>query len=328
MILPHVEDGDVCAHRGHHRKPVLRGSLPTSVPLPRVHLTPLIDEQVETIVRRAIVDPEHGLGELRPDPGRRCDADTGNAVQRDARVALNALELAASAASADGAGVRSISSDTLRTQCSRGAPLRQGRGPALRHYICLHKVYARLDPDAAIYWLARMIESSEDPLFIARRLVILAAEDVGMADPQALSVAVAAQQAVTLSACRRTDPSGGGHRISGDGPKEQRVLRGYRPGPGGCPEDAQRAGTFAPTQRGDGVDAGAGLRRDYKYSHDYEGHFSPMENLPPGLRGRRYYRPGDQGYEQQVADRLRGWWGIREEQGETPSNEADEKPNG
>jgi putative ATPase len=169
------------------------------------------------------------------------------------------------------------------------------------------------DPDAAIYWLARMIEAGEDPMFIARRLVILAAEDVGMADPQALPVAVAAQQAVHLVGM----PEG---RIP---LAEATVYLAAAPKSNSSYKAIEAALSDVRKNRNEPVplhlrNAVTGLMRDmrygegYRYAHDEEGGFAPMQNLPDSLKGRRYYRPGDQGYEVEAAERLRKWWGEGE----------------
>ena len=183
------------------------------------------------------------------------------------------------------------------------------------------------DPDAAVYWLARMIEAGEDPMFIARRLVILAAEDVGMADPQALPVAVAAQQAVHFVGM----PEG---RIP---LAEATVYLATAPKSNAAYVAIDRALEDVRKTRNDPVplhlrNPVTGLMKDmrygegYKYSHEFEGNFAPMQNLPERLKGRRYYEPGDQGYEREVAERLRRWWGERGAT-EEPSKAEDREEN-
>ena len=158
--------------------------------------------------------------------------------------------------------------------------------------------------------MARRVEAGEDPRCVARRLVVLAAEDVGMADPQALSVAVAAQQAYHLLGL----PEG---RIP---LAEATVYLATAPKSNASYMALNRATEDVRQSRNDPVpmhlrNAPTGLMKDmgygqgYKYSHDYEDNFAPMQNLPESLKGRRYYTPGDQGYEPEVAERLRTWWG-------------------
>ena len=174
------------------------------------------------------------------------------------------------------------------------------------------------DPDAAIYWLARMLEAGEDPLFIARRLIILAAEDIGMAAPQALTVAVAAQQAVHFIGL----PEG---RIP---LAEATVYLATCPKSNASYMALNRATEDVQNTRNEPVplhlrNAVTGLMRDmgygegYKYAHDYEGNFTPMQNLPDSLKDRRYYQPGAQGYERTVRERMERWWGsARNKEGE------------
>jgi putative ATPase len=168
------------------------------------------------------------------------------------------------------------------------------------------------DPDAAVYWLARMLEAGEDPLFIARRLVILAAEDVGLADPQALPMAVAAQQAVHFVGLPEgAIPLAEATVYLASAPKSNSAYRALslaredvrqtRNDP--VPKHLRNPVTRLMREMG----YGAG----YKYAHEHPEHFAAMENLPERLRGRRYYEPSDQGHEKEAAERLRRWWGER-----------------
>ena len=174
-------------------------------------------------------------------------------------------------------------------------------------------------PDGALYWLARMLEAGEDPLFIARRLVILASEDIGLANPGALPVAVAAQQAVHFiglpegriplaeaTVYLATSPKSNAAYIA-----LERALDDVRRHPHE-PVPLHLRNAVTGLMRGMGYGAG------YKYGHDYEGHFAPQEYLPPGLAGRRYYEPSDQGSEAAIAQRLRRWWGDAD--GDSPAS--------
>ena len=311
VILPYVEDGTIVLIGATTENPSFEVVSPLLSRSRVFALKPLTDEHLQEIVRTALTDAERGLGGLNP----RLDSEAMQALigvaNGDARVALNALELAASAVAPDEAGVRTITSSTMEDATQQRALLYDKAGD--QHYDTISAFIKSMrgsDPDAAIYWLARMIESGEDPLFIARRLVILAAEDVGMADPHALSVAVAAQQAVHFVGM----PEG---RIP---LAEATVYLATAPKSHASYTAIDRALADVRTGRNDPVplhlrNAVTGLMKDmgygkgYRYSHDFEGHFSPMENLPERLKGRRYYQPTDQGYEQEVARRLRHWWG-------------------
>ena len=315
VILPHVEDGTLVLIGATTENPSFEVVAPLLSRCRVFTLKPLTDEQVESIVRSAIEDVEHGLGGQNPQVDDEAMKSLVTLSNGDARTALNALELAVSAATPDGSGVREISAAIIEDAMQQRAVLYDKAGD--QHYdtiSALIKSVRGSDPDAAIYWLARMIEAGEDAMYIARRLVVLAAEDIGMADPQALQVAVAAQQAVHLIGM----PEG---RIP---LAEATVYLATAPKSNSAYMAIDKALEDTRKTRNEPVplhlrNAVTGLMREmdygkgYKYSHDYEDHFSPMQNLPDSLKGRRYYIPGDQGYEQQVADRLRKWWGISDQ---------------
>ena len=314
VILPHVENGTVVLIGATTENPSFEVISPLLSRSRVFTLKPLGDEQVEEIVRRALADGEHGLAALSPEldaEGMRALVTLSNG---DARVALNALELATGATDPDEAGVRRVEVATIEDAMQQRALLYDRAGD--QHYDTISafiKSVRGSDPDAAIYWLARMIEAGEDPMFIARRLVILAAEDVGMADPQALPVAVAAQQAVHFVGM----PEG---RIP---LAEATVYLAAAPKSNSSYKAIDAALADVKKTRNEPVplhlrNAVTGLMRDmrygegYRYAHDEKGGFAPMQNLPESLKGRRYYRPGDQGYEAEAAERLRKWWGEGE----------------
>ena len=195
VVLPHVEDGTVTLIGATTENPSFEVIAPLLSRCRVFTLKPLEEAQIRTIVERALTDPEKGLGRegvsLEPEALDRLVELSGN----DARIALNTLELAASVASASGTQV--ITVEAIEDALQRRMPRYDKSGD--QHYDIISAFIKSLrgsDPDAALYWMSRMIEAGEDPLFIVRRMVILAAEDVGLADPQALMVAVAAQQAV------------------------------------------------------------------------------------------------------------------------------------
>ena len=315
VILPHVENGTVVLVGATTENPSFEVISPLLSRARVFTLKALTDEQVETLVRRAAEDSERGLGALKP----ALDDDAVTALvavaNGDARIALNALELATDATAPDEDGVRRVTLETVEDAVQQRTQLYDRAGD--QHYDTISAFIKSMrgsDPDAAIYWLARMIEAGEDPLFIARRLVVLAAEDVGMADPRALSVAVAAQQAVHFigmpegriplaeaTVYLATAPKSNSAYTAIDAALED--VRHSRNDP--VPMHLRNAPTPLMRQMGHG--------KGYKYAHDQEGHFAPMRNLPDRLKGRRYYTPSDQGYEPEVADRLRKWWADRKE---------------
>ena len=315
VILPHVENGTVVLIGATTENPSFEVNAPLLSRCRVFTLKPLTNEEIEEIVRRALGDEAHGLGAHLVRLDAEALAVLVALANGDARIALNALELAASAAEPDADGGRQVTSAAVEDAMQQRSLLYDRAGD--QHYDTISafiKSMRSSDPDAAIYWLARMIEAGEDPLFIARRLVILAAEDVGMADPQALSVAIAAQQAVHFVGM----PEG---RIP---LAEATVYLATAPKSNSSYAAIDAALSDVQKTRNDpvpmhlrnavtGLMRGMGYGEGYKYSHDYDDHFAPMQNLPDALKGRRYYKPGDQGYEPEVAARLRRWWGEREE---------------
>jgi putative ATPase len=165
-------------------------------------------------------------------------------------------------------------------------------------------------PDGALYWLARMIESGEDPLFIARRLVILASEDIGLAEPQALSVAIAAQQAVHfLGMPEGRIPLAEATVYLATAPKSNSAYAGLNQAMRDVREQANEPVPLHLRNAVTGMMKDMGYGKDYNYSHDFGGHFEEQEYLPPSLEGRRYYQPSEEGAESEIGQRLKRWWG-------------------
>jgi putative ATPase len=308
VILPYVEDGVVTLIGATTENPSFEVIGPLLSRCRVYTLNQLTPEQVETIVHRALADTERGLG----DRGLTVDEDVApglaSASGGDARVALNALELAAAAAEAQ--GDRRVTLATVEEALQQRTYLYDRAGDA--HYDTISAFIKSLrgsDPDAALYWLARMIEAGEDPLFIVRRMVILAAEDVGLADPQALVVATACQQAVHFVGMPEGYlPMAECAIYLATAPKSNSALTAY-----------EKARADARETRNDPVplhlrNPVTSLMRDlgygkgYKYAHGYDEHYVEQRFLPDRLAGRRYYRPGDLGWEKRIKewlDRLR-----------------------
>ena len=311
VILPHVENGTVTLIGATTENPSFEVIAPLLSRSRVFALQSLAPEEVEAIVIRATEDGERGLGDMKVAIAPDAIAHLVNIANGDARVALNALETAAYATEPDAAGARLIDLDTIADALQRRSPMYDKAGDS--HYDTISafiKSVRGSSPDGALYWLARMIESGEDPLFIARRLVILAAEDIGLADPQALTVAVAVQQAVHfIGMPEGRIPLAEATVYLATAPKSNtayaalnEAMADVRRLPNDpVPLHLRNAVTGMMQQMGYG--------HDYKYSHDYEGHFAPQEYLPPQLQGRRYYHPGTEGAEREIAERLRRWWG-------------------
>ena len=227
---------------------------------------------------------------------------------------LNLLELTTAAAprEADGS-TRRLDLETLQQSVQRRALLYDKTGE--EHYnimSALHKSMRNSDPDASVYWLARMLEAGEDPLYVARRLIRFASEDVGNADPRALSVAVAAKDAVHFIGMPEGNTALAQAAIYlATAPKSNAVYVAYNE----AAEDAVREIAEpvplhirnAPTKLMKELDYGKG----YKYAHDEAGGVADMDCLPPSLSGRKYYEPTDRGFEETIRKRLEAWREVR-----------------
>jgi putative ATPase len=303
-ILPYVEDGTITLIGATTENPSFEVN---SALLSRSRvfvLTALSDEDVGRLVDRALSDSINGLGgrgiELEPD-ARKTLIDLANG---DARTALNTLEFAASTAPEVG-GTRAISRALVMDAMQRRAANYDKGGDG--HYDTISafiKSMRASDPDAAIYWLSRMIDAGEDALFIARRLVILASEDVGLADSRALSVAIAAQQAVHfLGMPEGHYPLAHATLFLALAPKSNSVGRAYSAAMNDVVETRNDPVPLHLRNAPTSLMKGLGYGRDYHYAHeDYD---IVQFNLPENLRGRQYYEPGDRGAESKLSEWLK-----------------------
>jgi len=308
-ILPHVEDGTVTLIGATTENPSFEVISPLLSRARTFKLDPLEKDDLKAIASRALSDSERGLGQLNVDLADDALEQLVSVASGDARIVLNALELAALATPPGDNGRRSVTVEAVAEALQHRTLLYDRAGD--QHYdiiSALHKSLRDSDPDAGLYWLGRMLEAGEDPLYIARRLVRFASEDVGMADPQALVVAMAAQQAVHFVGLPEGNLALAQSAVYlAMAPKSNSLYAGYS----AVQEDIRR-GPNEPvplhlrnpvTNLMREMDYGKG----YKYAHDYEGHHVEQEHLPPGLRGKRYFVPGDQGYEKDVTERLKHW---------------------
>ena len=262
-ILPYVEDGTITLIGATTENPSFEVIAPLLSRCRVFTLNALTGEQVGVLVKRALEDSEQGLAKLKVEVDEDALKHLVAMANGDARIALNALELAALTTKPDGDGKRRISLATIEDALQHRALLYDKAGEEHYNLIsALHKSLRGSDPDAALYWLGRMLEAGEDPLYIVRRLIRFASEDVGMADPQALTVAVAAQQAVHFVGMPegKLGPGPGGG-LSGYCSQEQLAVPGLFGGAGRYQEDRAPAGAAAPAQPGDFIDERRGLRQ-------------------------------------------------------------------
>lgn len=309
-ILPFVENGTVTLIGATTENPSFEVTSPLLSRSQVLMLEALSREQIALIVRRALEDRERGLGLLRVEVEDEALDHLVGISRGDARVALNALEIAAMATPPDPEGKRIIVLSTVEDAVQHPA-LRYDKGGD-QHYdliSALHKSMRGSDPDAALYWLGRMLEAGEDPLYIVRRLVRFASEDVGLADPQALVVSMSAQQAVHFIGMPEGNLALAETVVYlATAPKSNSLYAAYS-----SVQEEIRKGYGEPVPMHlrnpvTGLMKGVGYGKDYRYPHDYPGHFVAEDYLPPALQGKRFYYPGEQGFEKSIASRLREWW--------------------
>jgi putative ATPase len=301
-ILPYVEDGTVILIGATTENPSFEVNAPLLSRSRVVILHALDDEAITTLVRKALEDPERGLGAFSL---RMSDVTLNllvNLANGDARFALNTLEFAATGVEPGG----EVDETLVREAAQRRAATYDKSGDDHFDTIsALHKTIRGSDPDAAVYWLVRMLERGDDPLYIARRLVRFASEDVGLADPAALRLAMAAQQAVHFIGM----PEAGLALTEltvylALAPKSNAIYRAY----GKAMEDVTATRNDpvplhlrnAPTK----LMQDAGYSKGYRYAHDFEGGIIGQQNVPENVAGHRYYEPTDRGFEAELTERL------------------------
>jgi len=315
-VLPFVEDGTITFIGATTENPSFEVIAPLLSRCRTFRLNMLSEKAVSQIVEQAIIDVERGIGKLKVKISEEALHHLVIMSNGDARMALNALEMTAAAVTANSSGDRYIDLPAVEETLQHRALLYDKKGE--QHYdliSALHKSLRGSDADASLYWLARMLEGGEDPLYIVRRLVRFASEDVGMADPQALTIAVAAQQAVHFIGM----PEG---KLAiaqvvvylATAPKSNSLYKAYS----NVEEDIKHSyNEPVPLHLRNPV---TGLMRQmeygkgYKYAHDYANHFVKQQNLPDSLQGKHYYVPSNQGYENEIADRIKRWWGNSQPQ--------------
>ncbi|WP_324667731.1 replication-associated recombination protein A [Geochorda subterranea] len=327
-LLPHVEDGTVVLVGATTENPFFEVVGPLLSRARVLQLRPLEPHHVRQILERALSDPERGLGRMPVQITSEALDYLAAAAEGDARNALNALEMAVGAAMQERCGREGGEAGPAVVDLQRARHAMQRRSPRYdrtgdEHYDTISafiKSVRGSDPDAALFWLARMMRAGEDPRFVMRRLLILAAEDVGLADPQAVVVTAACARALEWVGL----PEAQYHlalatlylalapKSNSTGAYFEALADLERLGQQEVPDHLKDAHRDA---------ARMGHGRDYLYPHDFPGHWVAQAYLPEALRGRRYYRPSDQGDEPRLYRQLlerRGESG----QGRDPAHEA------
>src|SRR5712672_2041495 len=301
-FLPHVERGNIRLIGATTENPSfeINGALLSRC---RVYiLNQLSEDQIVVLLRRALEDKERGLGKMNLRAADKVLQQIAAYTSGDARSAYNVLEVAAATAGENGEITEQIIKDTLQKRVL----LYDKSGEEHYNLIsALHKSVRNSDADASLYWLGRMLEAGEDPMYVARRLVRMAVEDIGMADPQALTVTVAARDAADF-----IGPPEGNLALAQTAvylslaPKSNAVYTGY----GAVTADLESTRTEpvplhlrnAPT----GLMKNLGYGKGYQYAHNEDDKLTGMACLPESLSGKTYYQPTDQGFEARLKQRL------------------------
>ncbi|PYR48220.1 MAG: AAA family ATPase [Acidobacteria bacterium] len=312
-FLPRVEAGDIVLIGATTENPSFEVNAALLSRSKVFVLRGLTADEVATILRRAIEDERGFLGSPLAVAPEAIDAVAGYA-NGDARVALNLLELSVAAAPILD-GVRRVDTGRIEEAIQRRALLYDKSGEEHYNLIsALHKSMRNSDPDAAVYWLARMLEAGEDPLYIARRLIRFASEDIGNADPQALTVAVAAKDAAHFLGMPECNTALAQCAIYlSIAPKSNAVYEAYTRAAEDAHGDVAAPVPLhlrnAPTRLMKQLHYGKG----YRYAHDEPDAVADMPCLPPPLEGRKYYQPRDEGFEADIKQRLARWDRIRKD---------------
>src|SRR6202451_214231 len=305
-FLPHVEKGNIRLIGATTENPSFEIN---SALLSRCRvyvLKPLSEEQIVELLRRALTDDLRGLGSMKVEASEDVLKKIASYTSGDARSAYNVLEVAAALAQENGAEPSEITDDIVRDALQKRILLYDKTGEEHYNLIsALHKSVRHSDPDAALYWLGRMLEAGEDPLYVARRVVRMAVEDIGLADPNALALCMAARDAVDFIGM----PEGNLALAQAVvylsvAPKSNALYTAY----GAVQQDIEQTVAEsvplhlrnAPT----GLMKGLGYGKDYQYAHDVEGKVANMQCLPDSLRDRIYYRPTNEGIEKRIRERM------------------------
>ena len=311
VLLPEVENGLIRLIGATTQNPFFSINSALLSRSQVFQLEPLSEAELQTIMAAAVADAERGLGELGIVLAPEAAAHLARLSDGDARKCLNALEIAALSTHAGEDGVRLVSLEAAEESIQKKAVVYDGTGDA--HYDTISAFIKSMrgsDPDAALYWLAKMIHAGEDLRFIARRIVICASEDVGMADSQALVVAMAAKDASDFVGMpEATLILAHAAVYLATAPKSNRCTVAI----GKAMAEVREGRTLAvPTHLRDGHYKGSerlGHGVGYQYSHDFEGSYIPQAYLP---EGRTYYEPTENGLEKRVKERLAHWRSLFE----------------
>lgn len=312
-FLPHVENGLITLIGATTENPSFE-IIPALLSRCRVVvLEPLSDVDISSILKRALKDPEKGLAQTGVSFTDEAIEYISSISGGDARFALGGLEATTSYVSSLETTEKKATEDVVKAALSKKSAFYDKSGE--QHYNLIsafHKSLRGSDPDAALYWLARMLVSGEDPFYILRRMVRFASEDIGLADSSALQVAINAMESFRFLGHPEGDLAIAHAAVYlATAPKSNSVYVAYKK----TVAEAEETGYLpvpmhirnAPTS----MMKGLGYGKEYKYAHDFKDGYASQEYMPKGLEGKRYYLPTDRGYEKLVRQRLEAWLAIK-----------------
>jgi putative ATPase len=308
-FLPHVEKGTIYLIGATTENPSFEVISPLLSRVQVFTLQQLGEEELIEIMQRALADSERGLKQYKVSIAPAVLKHLATMADGDARAALNALELATMTTQPAKDGMRKITPEAAQEAMQKRVLYDKSGEEHYNLISALHKSMRGSDPDASLYWLARMIEGGEDPLYIARRVIRFASEDVGNADPQALVVAVAAMQAFHFIGQPEGELALAQAVVHlAVAPKSNALYTAY----GEARKAVKETGSLpvpmhlrnAPTRLMEEM----GYSKGYRYPHSFPEAFVEEEYLPDKIKKRRFYRPTDRGNEQDIRERLNKWW--------------------
>lgn len=308
-FLPYVEKGDIILFGSTTENPSFEVIAPLLSRMKVLVLKPLSEQTLSRILKETLADTEQGLGKMKLNLDEKAQQMIIDYANGDARRALNTLEIAANLVKKG-----RISSDAVKEALQKRVLLYDKKGEEHFNLIsALHKSLRNSDVDASLYWLARMLAAGEDPLYISRRLVRFASEDIGLADPQALAIALHAKEAYDFIGSPEGELALAEAVVyMASAPKSNRAYIAFSK----AMEDVE-ASPFEPvplhlrnpvTSLMKEVEYG----KDYQYAHDFDDVTSAMQTFPDKLKGRTYYVPGDLGLEREIKKRIEWWNAVKE----------------
>jgi putative ATPase len=313
-FLPHVESGALVLVGATTENPSFEVNAALLSRSRVVRLDRLSEADLVVLLQRALADPERGLETSRVEVGEELLAAMAAQAQGDARAALNVLELAVASAPPDEDGVRRLTEAGLADALQKTALYYDRAGEEHFNQIsAFHKSMRNSDADATLYWMARMLTAGEDPLYVARRIVRFASEDVGLADPHALPLALAAKEAVHFVGRPEADLALAQAAVyCALAPKSNALYVAWGEVEAAIEEGATDPVPLEIRNAQSGLMKAEGYGRGYLYAHDDPDAVTTLECLPERLRPRRFYRPTARGFEATLKERIDAWRRARE----------------